>query len=125
MKHNGNVVWYLKFKVAIAAGCSTIETRVMTMISYLSGLSLIKLLKTDLTFFCHFILSFQHISELCHWLLHTTTLSHLQCALQTSLRSLCHGRFSRDQEHLHKQIDDTCVLIFSICGGPQFLSVFI
>ena len=69
MKQNVNVVWYSIFTVAMVLGCSLISIRVMTVISYISILRVIKFFKTDMTFFGCFVLSLHYIGKLYYWLL--------------------------------------------------------
>ena len=114
------------------------------MIFYLSILRIIiplpfsisKFLKTDMTFFCCFVLSFQYISKLCHWPLW----KHFSQVISFTPSSACyykllHTIFTTVHLHWIKNISiskcavytpsrQCIVLIFSVYGFLPLCCVF-
>ena len=88
----------------LGLGWSSLQTHVMVVIpSFLSP----GLLNSWNKFFCYFMFSFQHISNLslvAAETFHTIALPHLQHAVETSVQNLYRGSSSMDQKYLHKQM---------------------
>ena len=97
-------MWYDIQYFRLQLGWSWLQTHVMALIpSCLSP----GLLNSWNKFFCYFMFSFQHISNLSLVAVetfHTIALPHLQHALETSLQNLDRDTSSMDQKYLLKQM---------------------
>ena len=104
MKHNEYVVWYPIFQVAIVVSWSSIQTRVMSVIPYLSILMVTIFLKTRFyaTSYSLFNISGSSVIGCCGNISYKRFTSSSLCSTNFSTQSLPRTS-SMDQEHLHKR----------------------
>ena len=105
------------------------------MMFYLSILRLNNLFKSDMPFACCFMLSFQHISKLGHWLLWECCIQFLLLIFNVLYKFLytvfiaVHLHWKKASPYANvlckHHPEATCVLIFFICSILTFRSVFI